>query len=134
MMTAVAALAAWVLNSIVGLVMLLRWAARRRPPPPLAYVHLASATVGLALWGVYLAADRPAALAWAAFAVLNVNNGLGDALMTRGWRARHGKGPRDYLRAAGDLMSGRRKAALTHGLLGGATYFLVLFAALGVTT
>ena len=132
-MTAVAALAAWVLNSIVGLAMLLRW--RARPgPPPLAFVHLATAVGGLALWSTYLAVDRPAALAWATFALLNLNNGLGDTLLTRGWRARHRreKTRRDYLRAVVDVMSGRRKTALAHGLLGGATYFLVLLAALGV--
>lgn len=139
-MTAVAALAAWVLNSVVGVAMFLRWLTRhhtRPAPPPLAFVHLATAVGGLALWSTYLAADRPAALAWATFVVLNVNNGLGDTLLTRGWRARHHrheKTHRDYLHAVGDVMSGRRKTALAHGLLGGATYVLVLLAALGVAT
>lgn len=143
-MTGVAALAAWVLNSVMGLYMLLRWLARHRAlpsrssfPPPLAFVHLATATGGLALWIAYLSTDRPAALAWATFLLLNVNNGLGDTLLTRGWRARRGademrSAPRDYLRAAIEALSGKRPAAMAHGLLAGATYFLVLLAALGV--
>lgn len=143
-MTGLAALAAWVLNSLIGLRMLLRWLTSHRTqpsassfPPPLAFIHLVTATGGLALWITYLSTDRPTALAWAAFLLLNVNNGLGDTLLTRGWRARRGgeaKGSaaRDYFRAAIDALSGSRPAVLAHGILAGATYFLVLLAALGV--
>jgi hypothetical protein len=142
-MTAIAALTAWALNSVVGLAMLLRWLTRHRVlprqssfPPPLAFVHLATATCGLGLWITYLSTGRPAALAWAAFLLLNANNGLGDTLLTRGWRARHTHGnhsrARDYLRATGEALSGKRPAALIHGVLGGATYVLVLLAALSI--
>jgi hypothetical protein len=146
-MAAVAALAAWVLNSVVGLCMLGRWLARHRAmpspsgfPPRVAFIHFATASCGLALWITYLSTDRPAALAWTAFALLNVNNGLGDILLTRGWRDRHASEEhvdrrsraRDYLRATGETLSGKRPVALMHGLLGGAVYFLVLLAALGV--
>ncbi len=131
-MTAITALATWALNVVVGLAMLLRW--RTRPLPRVVVVHLAIAASGLALWATYLAVGEPAVLAWATFAWLNVINGLGDVILMRGWRARHtsGSGLRDYLRASKEAMSGKRKTALTHGLVAGATYVLVLLAALGV--
>ncbi|MDQ3785879.1 MAG: hypothetical protein M3422_01375 [Actinomycetota bacterium] len=131
-MTAITALGTWALNIVVGLAMLLRW--RTRPLPRIVVVHLAIAASGLALWVTYLAVGEPAALAWATFAWLNVINGLGDVVLMRGWRARHdrGSGPRDYLRASKEAMSGKRKTVMTHGLVAGATYVLVLLAALGV--
>jgi hypothetical protein len=147
--TATAALITWVLNGALGLGMLLRWLAghRARPgpssfPPPLVFGHLATASVGLALWVVYLSTGRPAALAWLTFILLNVNNGLGDAVLTRGWRHRHSRGGESaarstagaYLRAAGEALSGRRPLTTIHGLLGGATFVLVFLAALGVGT
>ena len=132
-MTAVVALVTWVLNAAVGLWMLGRWRGRAGL---LVYSHLATASLGLTLWIIYLTVDRPAAVAWAAFVVLNVNNGLGDTALTRGWRRRNPHAARssgrDYLNAAVELMSGRRPIVLAHGMLAGATYFLVLLAALGI--
>lgn len=135
-MTAVAALATWALNVALGLRLLLRWRTRQRGLPPVAFVHLATAASGLALWITYLAVGEPAVLAWVAFGWLNVNNGLGDVIMTRGWRARHGRAPGrgDFLRASREGMSRKRKTTLAHGLVAGATYVLVLLAALGAGT
>ena len=108
-------------------------------PPRLVFVHVATALGGLMVWVAYLATGRPPALAWAAFAVLTLNNTLGDTLLTRGWRQRHHAGGttgssrrRDYLRAVVETLRGRRPVATLHALLAGVTYFLVLFAALGV--
>ncbi|MEV4313717.1 hypothetical protein [Actinocrispum sp. NPDC049592] len=133
-MTAIAALVAWVISAGVGVVMLLRWR-RAVPPPPAALIHLAAAATGLALWITYLSTDRPAALAWVTFGVLIVINGLGDMLLTVRWRARrantgHGSAILDYFRAAREVMSGKRPAALAHAFLAPAILVLVLVTAL----
>ncbi len=131
-MVAVAALATWAANLVLGLVMLLRW----RRPPRTALVHLGTASLGMAAWIGYVAADRPGWLAWAVFVWLIVNNTLGDLLLMSGWRSRtpepRPRGARAYLTAAGDLLRGRRPVAMAHGLLAGATVVLVLLAALGL--
>lgn len=129
-MVAVAALVSWTISGAIGLTMLLRW----RRPPSVALVHLATASVGLAAWVGYLAADRPDWLAWAVFAWLTMINVLGDMLMVGGWRSRtpepRPRAARAYVAAAGDLLSGRRRLALAHGLLAPVTYGLVLVTAL----
>lgn len=145
-MLATIVLVTWVLSATAGIWMLLRWLARHREapgpssfPPRIVFFHLASASLGLAVWIAYLAADRQAALAWAALAMLMVINGLGDTIMTRGWHARHrhdqehgGSGAVVYLRAAGETLNGRRPAPMAHALLAATTFFLVLLVALGV--
>jgi len=141
-----AALAGWLLGATVGTAMLVRWLRWHRAvrsassrPPRLVFAHLATALGGLMVWVAYLATGRPHALAWAAFAVLTLNNILGDTLLTRGWRQRHhasgttgSSRRRDYLRAVVETLRGRRPVATLHALLAGVTYFLVLFAALGI--
>ena len=131
-MVAVVALATWVLTVVLGLVMLLRW----RRPPRTALVHLTTASIGLAAWVVYLAADRPGWLAWAVFAWLNLVNGLGDMLMVGGWRSRtpepRPRGTRAYPAAARDVLNGRRPLATAHALLAPTMLVLVFVAALGV--
>lgn len=127
--------------------MLVRWLRWHRAvrsassrPPRLVFVHVGTAFGGLMVWVAYLATGRPRALAWAAFAVLTLNNTLGDTLLTRGWRQRHhasgtpgsSSRRRDYLRAVVETLRGRRPVATLHALLAGVTYFLVLFAALGI--
>lgn len=127
--------------------MLVRWLRWHRAvrsassrPPRLVFVHVGTALGGLMVWVAYLATGRPRALAWAAFAVLTLNNTLGDTLLTRGWRQRHhasgtpgsSSRRRDYLRAVVETLRGRRPVATLHALLAGVTYFLVLFAALGI--
>ena len=141
-----AALAGWLLGATVGTAMLMRWLRWHRAvrsassrPPRLVFVHVATALGGLLLWVAYLATGRPHALAWTAFAVLTLNNVLGDTLLTRGWRQRHHASAatgssrrRDYFRAVVETLRGRRPVATLHALLAGVTYFLVLFAALGI--
>jgi len=141
-----AAVAGWLLGATVGTAMLVRWLRWHRAvrsassrPPRLVFAHLATALGGLMLGVAYLATGRPHALAWAAFAVLTLNNILGDTLLTRGWRQRHhasgttgSSRRRDYLRAVVETLRGRRPVATLHALLAGVTYFLVLFAALGI--
>lgn len=144
-MTGTAALVVWLLGVTVGTTMLARWLRWHRAvrsassrPPRLVFAHMATALGGLMVWVAYLATGRPRGLAWAAFAVLTLNNTLGDTLLTRGWRQRHhtrgttgSSRSRDYLRAVVETLRGRRPVATLHALLAGVTYFLVLFAALG---
>ncbi|MFC7615069.1 hypothetical protein ACFQV2_17655 [Actinokineospora soli] len=125
------ALATWVTSAGVGLYLLVRWLVRRRTPTRLMWFHLATALTGLAVWITYLSTDRPTALAWVAFGVLFLNNDLGDRIGTGGWRHRNPEGRQPRLRATLELLSGKRPIALTHALLAGTTFFLVLFTALG---
>lgn len=123
-MAAALALVAWTCSVAVGLVLLWRW--RRRPRT--AWLHLATATFGLAFWVAYVAADRPDWLGWSVFAWLMLVNGLGDLLMVGGRPA----SSRAYLAAARDVLSGRRPLATAHALLAPTTLVLVFVAALGL--
>ncbi len=123
-MVAALALVAWTSSVAVGLVLVRRW--RRRPRT--AWIHLATATFGLACWVAYVAADRPYWLGWSVFAWLFVVNGLGDQLMLFGRPVGRGT----YLAAARDVLSGRRPLATAHALLAPTVLVLVFVAALGV--
>ncbi|WP_156096762.1 hypothetical protein [Amycolatopsis jejuensis] len=132
-MTPLLALAAWIAGAALGLTMLVGWLrSGSQPPPPLLYVHLTSAVAGLVLWIVYLASDRPVALAWVAFGLLFVINGLGDTLTMRLYRQRSGTaGPlRDIGRAG--LAQLHRPKPFVHAFLAPVTFVSVLLAALGV--
>src|SRR5688500_15674211 len=87
-MTATIALAAWTLNTVIGLVMLLRLLNARRQVPPLACYHLVTALVGLGFWIGFMAVGS-AVLAWLGFAVLFLHNTFGDRLRVRGWQKRN---------------------------------------------
>ena len=143
-MLALVALTTWVLNIVVGAVLVARWIGRRHPPgdraglPPLVLGHLAAAGLGLLLWIVFLATGRPAP-AWAGFVLLTVTTTLGDMLLTGGWRRRNrgsatGSGGRDYRHAVVEILTARRPLATLHALLAGTTYFTVLAAAIGASS
>ncbi|HEX8095330.1 hypothetical protein [Jatrophihabitans sp.] len=134
------ALVAWLLAAAVGVTVLLRWLRRRRRgstfPTRLVTAHLVTAVAGLSLWAGHLATGR-LVLAWLAFAVLNVTNGVGDAILTGRWRALAGVGPSwiaDYRRAVLGVLRGRHpRSATLHALLGGLTFFSTLVACLVAT-
>jgi hypothetical protein len=102
-------------------------------PTRLVVAHVGAVTVGLALWVTYLATGR-LLTAWLTFAVVNVNNGLGDAIMLGRFRAVAGIGgswAQDYNRALGAVLKGKYPPMRAlHGLLGGVTLFTTLAACL----
>jgi hypothetical protein len=130
----------WLLAAAVGAMVLLQWLRRRRPgsafPARLVTAHLGTAVAGLSLWVGHLATGR-LILAWLAFAVLNVTNGIGDAILTGRWRALAGAGPSwiaDYRRAVVGVLKGRHpRSATLHALLAGLTFFSTLVACLVAT-
>ena len=128
------ALALWLVTAALGILELLAWRRSSSKPSPLAYRHAATALTGLALWVGFVITDR-ALLAWVAFAVLALNNGLGDLLTTAGWRSRNSGGTasltKDARSAIGEVLRFRRsRRVVAHALLAGATFFSVLAAAI----
>lgn len=127
-MAATIALVGWVLNIVVGLVLLWRVLRARRQLPPLAYYHLATAFVGLGIWIAFLAAGS-ALLAWLGFAVLTLHNAFGDTLMVRGWRKRNPDVPGiAYFQAAKALL--KRPLPLAHAWIAPVAWFPALAAAI----
>jgi hypothetical protein len=134
------ALVAILIMVLTGGLVLLNWLRKRRPgsrfPARLVVSHVGSAAVAVVLWGGYLVSGR-VALAWIAFAVLNLTNALGDAILTRRWRALAGAGPswiRDYGRAVMSVLRGQRPpVALVHGGMAGVTFLLTLIACIAGT-
>lgn len=126
-MTATIALAAWILNSVIGLVLLVRVLRARRRVPALAYYHLVTALAGLGFWVGFMAAGS-AVLAWIGFAVLTLHNTLGDTLMVKGWRKRNPDAPGiAYFQAAKSLL--KRPLPLAHAWIAPVAWFPALAAA-----
>lgn len=127
-MVAVAALVSWILNVVVGLVMVLRW-----PKTGVVLTHLAIGFVGIAAWAFYLAGDRPGWQALIALVILLVGNGIGDVLMVRSYRRRGGTatGATAYAAAAGEVIALRQLPTM-HGGLAGVTTVLVVLALFGL--
>lgn len=131
------ALVAWLVTAALGVVALVRWLRRRRPgstfPSRLVVGHVATVVLGLGLWATYVASGQLVA-AWLTFAVVNVSNGLGDALLLGRFRALAGSSRswvRDYRRALRAVVSGRYPPLeAAHGLLGGVTFVSTLAACL----
>ena len=133
-MVSLVALALWLVTAALGMMELLAWRRSSSKPAPLAYRHAATALTGLALWTGFVVTDR-APLAWTAFAVLALNNGLGDLLTTDGWRSRNTGGTgsliKDVRSAVREVLRFRRsRRVIAHALLAGATFFSVLAAAI----
>ena len=126
-MTATIALVGWVLNTVVGLVLLVRLLRARRQIPRLAYYHLVTAFAGLGIWVGFMAAGSPL-LAWLGFAVLTLHNTFGDKLMVKGWRRRHPDATGNaYFQAV--KYTAKRPLALTHAALAPVAWFPALAAA-----
>jgi hypothetical protein len=130
---AIAALVAWILAAVAGGYLLVEWLAKQglkrqatkvtRYPSALVFGHALIATVGLAVWALYLATTR-AMYAWSAFATLLVVVPMGFVLFTR-WLVsrdggRHARGGEQRFPAA---------AIVVHGTVAVATFVLVFLAA-----
>lgn len=127
-MTATITLVGWVLNSVVGLVILARVLKARRQVPRLAYYHLVTAVIGLGIWIGFMAAGSTV-LAWLGFAVLTLHNTFGDQLMVKGWRKRHPDATGNaYFQAV--KYTAKRPLALVHAALAPVAWFPALAAAL----
>lgn len=138
----IAALVAWIVTALGGLVLLTRWIAHgglrqqqtkeTRFPAPLVFGHFLLAAGGLVLWIVYLAADT-SALAWTSFGVLLAVALLGFAMLARWLPGQRTPAPTT---SPGDTAPAERHLPVPlvagHGLLGAATLVLVLLASLGV--
>lgn len=132
----VAVLVLLVVQSLVGLLALLRWRralrAGARFPTVLVTVHVVVALTATALWVVRLLAGGDG-WAWAAFVVLLVGNGLGDLVLAGRWRldeAVGGRWLRGWVSAAKGLLTPRRRVGAAHATLAGVTTVLVLVACL----
>lgn len=127
-MTATVALAGWVLNTLIGSVLLMRLLSARRQVPVLVCYHLVTALVGLGFWVGFMAAGS-VALAWIGFAVLTLHNALGDTLMVKGWRKRNPDAPGvAYFQAV--KYTAKRPLPLVHAALAPVAWFPALAAAL----
>ncbi|SFR26190.1 hypothetical protein SAMN04488564_109294 [Lentzea waywayandensis] len=126
-MTATIALIAWIVNTAIGLVLLLRLLRARRRIPALAYWHLVTSLVGLGVWIAFVATGS-ALLAWTGFAVLTLHLTLGDTLMVKGWR-RSNPDARGivYFRATMSLL--KRPLPLVHSCLSPLAWFPAFAAA-----
>lgn len=121
------ALVGWILNTVVGLVLLVRLLRARRRISALVYFHLVTALVGLGFWIGFVAAGSPV-LAWIGFAVLTLHNALGDTLLVKGWRKRNPSAPGNaYFQAVKSLL--KRPLPLAHAWLAPVAWFPALAAA-----
>jgi hypothetical protein len=126
-MTAIIALVGWVLNTAVGLVLLVRLLRARRQAPRLVYYHLVTALIGLGFW-IGFVATGSAVLAWIGFAVLVVHNTSGDNLMLKGWKKRN-PAARGIVYFQAVKYTLTRPLPLAHAMLAGVTFFPALAAA-----
>lgn len=134
---ALAALVLLAAELVLGLVVLVLWLRKRRPgaqfPTVVVSLHVITALLTLYFW-IGFVNDGQARWAWTAFVIMNVNNLLGDAILTgrvRTLTGTVGAWWRDYVAAVRSLIRGQRpKPATLHALLAGAVYIVVLIACL----
>jgi hypothetical protein len=127
----------WVVQIGFGLWQLLGWRRSSDRPPSVVYKHLATALCGLALWIAFVVTDE-ALLAWMAFAVLFLNNELGDRVLRFGWGTRNParvtRTWRDRLAANWEIIRFARSPGVTvHAWLAGVVFFSVLGTAIAAT-
>lgn len=143
-----AAFVTWCGTVLLGLYMLTVWliendatgrgANASQLPSPVVFTHLVLALSGLAVWVLYLLADRQQ-LAWAAVGILSVIVLLGVLMFSR-WIPVHRAPDEPY---AHEPFTGHAAAippegnfpvvvVACHGLLATTTYILVLLTALNI--
>lgn len=128
-------LAAWLIQTAVGVSLFVSWWRGGRTGVPTVVAHAAAGVVGLALWMVFLLTGN-AVPAWLAFAVMTVGNGFGDAMLLGRSRGMRGAMTfwKGYVGAAGDTLRGRMPPRVTfHALFSGVVYFTSLGVCIGAT-
>ena len=129
-------LIAWLVQSAVGIALLLNWWRHGRRAAPRVIVHVALGVVALGLW-IALLATGAALWGWIAFALITIGNGIGDSMLVRRWRSTIGPSAGfwgDYGRAIRDVFRGRMPRAVTfHALFAGVVYFSCLAACIMAT-
>src|SRR5689334_20184154 len=87
---ALAGLVLLALQVLLGLMVLLLWLRKRRPgtrfPTAIVATHIITALLSLYFW-IGFVNDGQATWAWITFAILNVNNAFGDAILTGRFRS-----------------------------------------------
>lgn len=127
------ALALLLVTGSLGLNALLRWL--RRPgahlPVPIVTVHVLAAVATVGLWLLWLGTRR-GEWAWSAFGAMNLNNLMGDAMLTRRWRDAVGRRAwwHDYWRGLRAIYTGHRPSGTVHLWAAGLTYVVLLAACL----
>lgn len=125
---ALATLGLLVVAAAYGTVNALRWHRfdPQHVPVTKLTLHVTLQLVAVALWSVFLSTEE-VVVAWIAFAVLTLGQGVGDVLMFASHRARHRtSGKVAYLQVALDVLRFRRPAAALHAIIGASAYFLML--------
>ncbi len=127
----IAALVLWVMTACVGLYLLSTWLSRgvrqraaklTRYPVILIALHPVFAATGLGFWVTYVLTAQ-VRFAWMSFGMLSGSALLGFALLTRWLTARGGR----HVWGAGRHFP--RNAVVLHGVVGVATFVLVLITA-----
>lgn len=73
-------LLAFVVQASVGLSLAVTWWRRSRRGVPTVQIHVAAATLGLALWTAFVMTENLVA-AWSTFAAITVGNTYGDKML-----------------------------------------------------
>lgn len=130
-------LAAWIVQAVVGIMLLVGWARHARGAGSAAVlVHVVVATVALACWIVFVMVG-PALWAWFAVAALCIGIPFGETQMvarSRRVRGEASAGLRDYGLAVGTVFAGQLPARVTfHALFSAVVFFGSLGVAIGAT-
>lgn len=130
-------LATWLVQSAVGVSLLVSWLRHRRPGSSSLVVHVTSAFASLALWTVFVVTGNLVA-AWLAFVVITVANTFGDRMLIARARRMHTDADTPfwpmYGRAIADVVRGRTPRRVTfHALFAGVVYFSCLGVCIGAT-
>lgn len=122
---ALVVLGAWLVQAIVGSVLLAGWWRHGRASLPMVVAHVAPAVLALGLWVMFVV-DESVAWGWASFAAITVGNTFGDQLLIGRSRRLHGRRSfrADYGTAVGAVLRRRFPRPVTfHALFAGVVYF-----------
>lgn len=128
-------LGAWVLQALVGVSLALGWWRHGRHGASTVLVHVAAATVGLALWVTFVVTASVVA-AWLAFVAITVGNTYGDEMLLGRVRGRTGTTSkrRNYPAAISAIFRGQMPPRVAfHAVFAGVVYFGCLGVSIAAT-